>query len=250
MIQLSTVVITFNEEKNIARCIDSVLKVSDEVIVIDSYSTDNTKKICIDKNVKFVEHKFENYIEQKNWALSQTKYNYVLSLDADEAIDNELETEILKIKNNWQSDGYFINRLTNYCGKWIYFGGWYPDRKLRLFDKTKCKWGGVNPHDKIEFNAKNPKLEKLNGKILHYSFYTIEDHKTKIKKYSEIAAKAYLLNGIKGSYLKIVINPTVKFIKTYILKLGIFDGYYGWKIATLSAFETYLKYKKLIDIQK
>jgi len=250
MIQLSSVILTFNEEKNIGRCIDSIKGLSDDIVVIDSFSTDNTEKICSEKGVRFIKHKFEGYIEQKNWGLSQAKFDYVLSLDADEELNSELKTEIQNVKNNFIFDGYFMNRLTNYCGKWIYHSSWYPDRKLRLFNKTKCTWSGINPHDKIVFHNPNTKYGFLSGKILHYSFYEIEDHLNKIKKYSEIAAKAYLESGRKGSYFNLMINPIIKFLRMYIFNLGFLDGYYGWKIATLSAKETYLKYNKLLSLQK
>jgi len=133
-IQLSVVIITFNEEKNIARCLDSVATIADDIVVVDSFSTDNTKHICEEKNIHFIEHKFDGHIEQKNWAITQAKHQYVLSLDADEALTKELQVEIIKAKNNWQYDGYSFNRLTNYCGVWIKHCGWYPDKKLRLWD--------------------------------------------------------------------------------------------------------------------
>src|ERR1035437_3751774 len=132
MIQLSVVIITYNEEYNIARCLESVKTIADDIVVIDSFSTDKTKEICESAGVRFVQHKFEGHIEQKNWAITQAKFPHILSLDADEALDGTLIKSILEVKNNWKYDGYYMNRLTNYCGKWIYHCGWYPDRKLRL----------------------------------------------------------------------------------------------------------------------
>lgn len=148
-VQLSVVIITLNEEKNIERCLKSILSVADEIVVVDSFSTDKTKEICHKYNVKFIQHEFEGYIEQKNLALTQAKFQHVLSLYADEALDERLQKNILSIKNNWKHDGYYMNRLTNYCGEWVHHCGWYPDRKLRLFDSTKGNWTGINPHDKI-----------------------------------------------------------------------------------------------------
>ena len=148
-IQLSVVIITFNEEKNIARCLASVASVADEIVVVDSFSTDKTKQICIEKGVRFIEHQFDGHIEQKNWAITQAKNQYVLSLDADEALTDELASEISKVKNNWQYDGYSFNRLTNFCGAWIKHGGWYPDKKLRLWVTKKGKWGGIHTHDNV-----------------------------------------------------------------------------------------------------
>ena len=136
MVKLSVAIITYNEEKNIERCIRSVLEIADEIVVLDSISTDSTKDICEKYNVIFYENKFPGHIEQKNLALDKTKYDFVLSLDADEAPDKILIEEIKKIKNNFEYDGYFVNRLTNYSGHWVRYSGWYPDRKLRLFKKS------------------------------------------------------------------------------------------------------------------
>ena len=163
-VELSAVIITFNEERNIRRCIESVLEVVDEIVVVDSFSTDKTKTICQEYNVRFIEHPFEGYIEQKNWAKSQATHNCILSLDADEALDGRLKESILKIKSDWKY-AYKMNRLTNYCGKWIHHSGWYPDTKLRLFDRREGDWGGINPHDK--FIVKNSeKVKHLEGDIL------------------------------------------------------------------------------------
>src|SRR6187551_311049 len=133
-IQLSVVIITFNEERNIARCLDSVREIADDVVVVDSFSTDKTEAICREKGARFVQHKFEGHIEQKNYAVTQAKFPYILSLDADEAPDEKLIASIKKVKADWIADGYSMNRLTNYCGKWIHHCGWYPDVKLRLWD--------------------------------------------------------------------------------------------------------------------
>src|ERR1041385_5289202 len=131
-IQLSVVIITYNEEKNIVRCLDSIREIADDIVVVDSFSTDKTEMICKEKGVRFIQHKFEGHIEQKNWAITQAKFPFVLSLDADEAPDEELKKEILKVKADANYDGYKMNRLTNYCGKWIRHCGWYPDTKLRI----------------------------------------------------------------------------------------------------------------------
>ena len=148
-VSLSVVIITFNEERNIGRCLESVMGLAEEIIVVDSFSTDNTREICEQYGVRFLENEFHGHIEQKNWAKEQAKFDYILSLDADEALDQELYREIMEVKQNWQGDAYKMNRLTNYCGKWIHHSGWYPDTKLRLFDRKKGDWGGNNPHDKF-----------------------------------------------------------------------------------------------------
>ena len=148
--KISATIITFNEERNIKKCIESLLEVADEVIVVDSFSTDDTERICksFDK-LKFYKHSFEGHIQQKNFAVSKTSYNFVLSLDADEQLSNDLINEInnIKIKKVTIPSAYSMPRLNNYCGKWIRHCGWYPDRKIRLWDKRIGTWGGTNPHD-------------------------------------------------------------------------------------------------------
>ncbi len=250
MPQLSVVIITYNEEKNIGRCLDSIKEIADDIVVVDSYSIDKTEEICKAKGARFVLHKFEGHIEQKNWAITQAKYPHILSLDADEALDEVLKRSILEIKNNWNFDGYSVNRLTNYCGKWIYHCGWYPDRKLRLWDSRLGKWGGVNPHDKYELDSSTSTTTKLKGDILHYSYYTIEGHKRQTDKFTSISAKALYDKGKKVSWIKLYISPIVKFIQSYLMKLGILDGYYGFQICKISAHSTFLKYSKLKKLYK
>lgn len=243
-IQLSVVIITFNEEKNIARCIDSVQKIADEILVVDSFSTDHTKAICLEKGVRFVEHKFEGHIEQKNWAMLQAKNDYILSLDADEALTTELLNALINVKENWSLDGYSFNRLTNFCGKWIKHCGWYPDQKLRLWNRKKGSWGGMNPHDKVIMN-KNTPTKHLPFDLLHYSFNTIEEHLKQIDYFTDISSKAAFQKGKKSSHFKIFYKSTFKFFRDYFLKLGFLDGYYGYIVCKNSAHAKRLKYSKL-----
>ncbi len=186
MNKLSVAIITFNEERNIGRCIDSVLPVADEVIVLDSHSTDNTCAIAVAKGAKVIQQAFAGYIEQKNDALSMAQYDLVLSLDADEALDERLQKAILTVKQSTPAAGYTMNRCTYYCGRFIRHGAWYPDRKLRLFNKQLAQWGGTNPHDKVEFRIPQTTIH-LSGDILHYSYYTMEEHITQNNKFSTIA---------------------------------------------------------------
>lgn len=250
MPEISVVIITYNEEKNIARCLDSIKDIADDVVIVDSFSTDATETICKSKGARFVTHKFEGHIEQKNWAITQAKFPHILSLDADEALNETLVKSILAIKNNWNYDGYYMNRLTNYCGKWIYHCGWYPDKKLRLWDSRKGAWGGINPHDKYELSAGDNNAGYLKGDILHYSYYSIEGHKKQTEKFTTISANALFANGKKANWIKLYISPVVKFLQSYILKLGILDGYYGFQICKISAQSTYLKYSKLKNLYK
>ncbi|MBA7582933.1 hypothetical protein ES708_24871 [subsurface metagenome] len=247
--QISCVVITKNEEKNIERCIKSVESVVDEIIIVDSFSTDRTKEICEKLNVKFVEHAFEGHIEQKNWAITQAKYNHILSLDADEVLSEKLRKSIFEVKNNWAHDGYYFNRLTNYCGKWIRHCGWYPDHKLRLWDSRKGKWTGINPHDKYEMNE-DTKIKFIKGDLLHYSYHTITQHIDQINKFTDIGAEAAYRSGIRSNLLLIIVKPIWKFIRDYFIKLGILDGYYGFLISIISSYATSIKYIKIKELQK
>ncbi|MBS1591880.1 MAG: glycosyltransferase family 2 protein [Bacteroidetes bacterium] len=247
---LSAVIITFNEEKNIARCLESLQTVADEIVVVDSLSTDATKQTCSNFNVKFIEQKFLGYIEQKNFAITQTKYDFILSLDADEALSDTLKESILQQKQNgFKYNAYNINRCTNFCGKWIKHGTWYPDKKVRLINKHKGKWGGINPHDKLEIQAGNS-IQHLKGDLLHYSYYALEEVITQNNKFTTIQAQAMLQQGKKAPLIKLFINPLVAFINGYILKLGFLDGADGFFIASSVAYQTMVKYAKLRRLQK
>jgi len=244
MPQLSIVIITFNEERNIGRCLDTVQEIADDIVVVDSFSTDKTEDICRSKGARFVQNKFEGHIEQKNFAITQAKFPHILSLDADEALSEDLQDSILMVKSEWKCDGYYMNRLTNYCGKWIRHCGWYPDRKLRLWDSRKGKWGGINPHDKFEL-MEGVKISNLNGNLLHYSFYSIKDHIEQVNKFTDISSNALFVKGQKSGWRKIIFSPIAKFVRNYFFKLGFLDGYYGFIICIISAHATFLKYVKL-----
>ena len=249
MQKLSVAIITLNEERNIERCLESVRDIADEIVVIDSFSTDKTEEICRKYNARFIQHAFEGYIEQKNYALSQTSFNYVLSLDADEALSDELKTSVLQIKSNYTADGYTMNRLTNYVGTWIHHCGWYPDTKLRLFNRNKGKWGGTNPHDEFLFEVKT-KTEHLKGDILHYSFYSFEEHHKQIAYFTDMASKAYFDKGKKAPLVKLIFSPIVRFIRDYFFLLGFLDGKAGLRICYYSAGAVSMKYRKLKELYK
>jgi len=250
VIKLSVVIITFNEEKNIARCLASVKTIADDVVVVDSFSTDSTKQICLAAGVRFVEHAFDGHIQQKNWAITQAQYPHVLSLDADEALDEQLQKSITQAKQNWQHDGYYMNRLTNYCGHWVKHCGWYPDKKLRLWNSPKGEWRGTNPHDKYEMFAGDKTTGYLKGNILHYSFYTINSHIKQIEYFTDISSKALFAKNYKPTFIKLYLSPIATFIDGYFLKLGFLDGKYGFQICKNSAWATKLKYHKLKTLYK
>ena len=248
MEKLSVVVITFNEESNIERCLNSVKNIADDIVIIDSYSNDRTKELSEKLGARVILQNFLGHIEQKNFAITQAKYPFILSLDADEAIDEKLEKEIIKIKQNRISDGYTINRYNNYIGKWIDHGAWKSDVKLRLWDSRNGKWGGLNPHDVFEMKD-GVSITKIKGNILHWSYKSVQEHQSKIEYFSDIAAKAYKKKGKKSSWFKILFSPCYRFVRDYLIKLGFLDGKYGFIIAKLTAYEVYLKYKKLKEMK-
>jgi len=245
MIRISVVVITFNEEKNIERCLQSVKHIADEIIVVDSLSTDRTILIAENYGAKVIPQVFLGHVEQKNFAASMAANDWVLSLDADEALSPELEKNILLIKEMPQADNldaYRMCRLTNYCGKWIKHSGWYPDKKIRLFNRTKGCWKGENPHDRWELYENPKNIKDLHGDILHYSFYSMLDHIRKIEKYSDIAARARVEKGKNYSILEIIVVPAWVLFMNYIIRLGFLDGYYGLIVCKLQAYDTWIKY--------
>lgn len=248
MVKLSVVIIAFNEEKNIERCLKSVSNIADEIVVVDSGSTDKTVELSRTYNAIIVEQEFLGHIEQKNFALTHTSYDLCLSLDADEALTEELENSILQLKEQNIDCGYTMNRLTNYCGKWIKHCGWYPDVKLRLWNKNEGKWSGTNPHDKFVMRS-GIKVNHIKGDILHYSFYTVEQHMDQIMYFTDISSKALFKQGKKSNTIKIIFSPVVKFLRDYIWKKGFLDGYYGFIISKNSAYAKYLKYTKLRKLQ-
>ena len=243
--KLSVVIITLNEENNIGVCLDAAGQVADEIVVVDSCSTDKTKEICLAKGAKFIEHSFEGHIQQKNYAITQATYDYVLSIDADEVISEKLAHSILEIKQHWQKDAYYLLRRSHYCGKFINHGDWYPDKKIRLFKKGGGNWGGINPHDTIELN-RGKSLGKLKGDLEHYTYNTVKEHVDQANKFSSIGARELLARHSRVSILTLILHPGWRFIRSYILRLGFLDGLRGFTIAFIISFETYSKYLKVI----
>ena len=243
-VQLSAVVITYNEERNIERCLKSLLGVADELVVVDSYSTDRTEEICRRYKARFIKHRFEGHIQQKNWAILQASSPYILSLDADEVLSDELKASILRVKEDWTHDGYYFNRLTNYCGKWIRHTTWYPSRKMRLWDARKGRWGGFNPHDKFRLMP-GASRQFLKGDLLHYSYYSVTDHLTQINSFSSILARSYYDRGRRVNLFSLLFRPLWRFINDFLLRAGFLDGHFGFVISVNSAHEVFLKYVKL-----
>lgn len=245
---ISVVIITFNEEANIRRCINAAWTVADEIIVVDSCSTDQTPQICKELNVHFFTRKWEGYSKTKNFGNQQAHHSYILSLDADEVISDELRQSILNQKDTL-SGAYQFNRLTNYAGKWIKHCGWYPDTKIRLFPKDKAQWEGDFVHETLVIDPAI-QIKHLQGDLFHYSYNSVSDHKIRIEKYSDLHAQKMYSEGKKAGAIKLLMAPAAKFFRDYFINLGFLDGKAGYIICRLSAIAVFKKYSKLRALNK
>mgnify|MGYP001370604029 FL=1 len=257
---ISAVIITYNEEHIIARSIDSLRRVADEVIVIDSFSTDRTIEICKEKGAVVLQNKFEGYKTQKNFAVSKAKYEWILSIDADEVLSNELIDSLLKWRKNhkFSNDvssqpslpaGYFVSRRTDYCGKWVNFGGWYPDKKLRLFNRNVGQWSGRNVHEVVKIKE-GFSTSFLKGDLLHYSINEPAELLRKLYTYSEMGARFMNEEGRSTSLIEAIYRSAFRWLRQTFFQLGFLDGMLGLKIAKQNTLATFWKYRRLDFINK
>lgn len=238
---LTACVIAFNEEEKLRACLESVSFCAERVVV-DSHSTDRTREIAQELGARVIERDWPGHIEQKNFAIDQASHEWVLCLDADERVTPELRAEIERVLADPRAEGYEVARRNIYLGRWIKGGGWYPDRKLRLFRRDRGRWGGINPHDHVQVQGP---VERLAGDLLHLSYDSIRDHLKTIDYFSTIAAGEKLRRGQRGLGLQLVMNPPWKFVKMFLLQGGFRDGWRGLIVAALGAFYVFLRYAKL-----
>ncbi|NOT35879.1 MAG: glycosyltransferase family 2 protein [Saprospiraceae bacterium] len=248
MSKISGVIITLNEESCIQKCIESLLPVCDEIVVLDSHSVDETESICKRLGVRFFQQKFVGYGQQKNAAVALAQHNYILSLDADEFLSKELIQEILKEKNVGLKAIYSMPRLNNYCGHWVKHCGWYPDRKIRLWHRAKARWEDKDVHEKVIPIATDLTEMKLKGDILHHTYTDIADHLQRIEYYTDLQSIQMFKAGKKYNRLKKFASSVFRFIYIYLIRLGFLDGKAGWNIAQFSALNQFLKYDKLENL--
>lgn len=241
---LSAFIITYNEEQNIGRCLQSLMGIADEIIVVDSTSTDKTCSIAEQYGAKIIQHPFAGFAAQKNYAAQSATNNWVLSLDADEVLSEELKSAILQVKNKAEYEAYFLKRSTNFCGTFIRHGSWYPDKQCRLWDKTKGDWQGTI-HEKWRLFEPHKKYGTLSGDLLHYSFNSISDYLNMTERYTTLSAEEALQKGKNVSLLKLILGPKFKFIQDYIIRLGFLDGYAGYIAYRLAANMAFVKYSKI-----
>lgn len=248
MVKISAVIITFNEEKNISRCIDSVRPVADEIVVLDCFSTDNTKGICESKGVKFYQQEFPGFAKQKNKVVELASHDFVLSLDADEYLSSELTQSIIAAKTNWTHDGYWMNRLSSFGGTWIKTCGWYPDQKLRLWDRRKGSWQGDGVHERVDLQP-GASEKSLNGDLFHRAYDNIYQFLQKNQSYSSIHAQVNRYKATSSTF-KIIYKTIFAFFKAYILKGGVLDGFKGLVISGSTAHWVFYKYAKLLEANR
>lgn len=244
MPKISACIISFNEEKKIEDCLRSLQGIADEIIVVDSLSNDATIAIAKKYTDHIYDQKFLGHVEQKNLAVSKANHDWILSLDCDERLSEDLRTSILNIKEQLDAfDAYKMPRKTFYVYRWLNHC-WYPDKKVRLFNKQKAKWGGVNPHDKVIVDS--DKIRELKGDILHYSFDSISAHVQTLDKFTEIGAQEIIKRGKKVSLISPFTHAVWTFLRMYVFRLGFLDGFAGLVASVLSFVHVFVKYSKVI----
>jgi glycosyltransferase involved in cell wall biosynthesis len=246
MPDLSVVIITHNEASNIERCLNSVLRISSDIIIIDSFSTDNTLAICKNYPVRLEQKKWEGYADQKNYGNDLAKNDWILSIDADEEISEKLASEIKEEFKNPQFDCYEIPFRTNFCGHWLSFGHWNPEKHIRIFNKKAVRWNTDAVHEGLTI-GKNFRVKLFKGKMNHFTISSLDQYRKKNNYYIELAAQKMAAKNKTAGFIKLYLSPAYRFIHSYFLKLGFLDGYYGYVIAKETARVAYLKYKKISE---
>jgi glycosyltransferase involved in cell wall biosynthesis len=240
--QITATIVTFNEERNIARAIES-LRCADEVVVVDSGSNDKTREIAARLGARVIEEPWRGYAAQKNFAAGCASFDWILSIDADEALSEELEGEIATLKQEVPAfAAYSMPRLAQYLGRWILHGGWYPDPKVRLYERARAQWTGEYVHESIQVRAGG--VGRLEGKLLHFTCDSLSAHLRTLDLYTTLAARELVDRGAKIGLRRLLIDPVWTFVRTWILRRGFLDGAQGIAIAWMAALYTFLKYAK------
>ncbi len=239
--KISATIITLNEERNISRAIES-LRCCDEILVVDSGSIDRTLELASKLGARVVETPWHGYARQKNFAAEQARHDWILSLDADEALSEALEGEIWAIKKSGpKHDGYTMPRLAQYCGRWILHSGWHPDRKVRLYHRGRAEWVGKYVHESVR--VRGP-VGHLRDNILHFTCASLSEHVKSMDRYTTLAAEELVAHGKPVTNGRLLLDPLWTFARTYFVQRGFLDGTEGLSIAWMAALYTYLKYAK------
>jgi glycosyltransferase involved in cell wall biosynthesis len=245
-VKVSAVLITFNEEANIEAALKSLGGIVDEIVVVDSFSTDRTVKLARAFTDKVVTRKWTNYSEQKNFADGLASHPWILSLDADERISDGLRTEILALRGEDPScAGFTMPRLVFYLGRWIRHCGWYPDRKVRLFRKDAAGWEGEFVHEKLVVRGE---IRAFQNPIHHFTYRNIAAHLARIDKFADLGAQKLYARGRKCRWPHLLFLPLGRFLKSYFLKRGFLDGYAGIVVSVLNGYSIFVRYAKLGEI--
>lgn len=247
MNKLSAIIITKNEERNIGRCIDSLRGVADEIVVVDSGSADKTEQICKENGVIFQYHEWAGFSGQKNYAETLATGDWVLSIDADEALSPALQAEVAELKKSAPGGVvYRMKRLTNFGGSWIRHCGWYPDAKIRIWPRGTAHWAG-EIHETIAFDG-SPRVVTLKGDLLHYSYYSIAELAARQPKYYTLGAQEALAKGKSCSWAALLGKTAWTFLRDYVIKGGFLDGYAGYLVCRMNAHYTFMKYATLREL--
>ncbi len=239
--KISATIITHNEERNLPRAIES-LRCVEEIIVMDSGSSDRSVEIAEKLGARVVESAWPGYTNQKNLAAERATHDWILSIDADESLSEALEAEIWRLKKNGpQFDAYTLPRLAQYLGRWIRHSGWYPDRKVRLYHRCKATWVGAYVHESVTVNGTVGHLE---SNLLHFTCDSLSEHMKTMDRYTTLAAEQLLASREKITWGRLLLEPPWTFFRTYIVKLGFLDGVEGLAIANMAALYNFLKYAK------
>ena len=243
---ISVFIVCQDEERNIRRCLESV-RWCDEIIIIDSGSKDRTLEICAEFGVNIQQRPWPGYVEQKRFGLGCCTKEWVLNLDADEELSPELQSEIQEklVSDDKGVNGYQINRVVNFLGKWWRNGGWYPEYRLRLCRRNATSWGGEDPHEKALVNGA---VKRLRGELYHYTYRNITHQVAQLNNYATQAAQSQFRKGVKPSKRKILLNPFTRWAKWYLLKRGFREGFPGFLMAMLEGYYVFLKYVKLWEL--
>ncbi|MGH7964051.1 MAG: glycosyltransferase, partial [Candidatus Binatia bacterium] len=242
---ISCCIVCFNEETHIRRCLESI-KWCDEIIVVDSFSTDQTVAICQEYTCHVIQRAWPGYVKQKRFALAQATHEWVLNVDADEEVSPELQNEILTVlqRDDPAVDGFAMPRLVYYLGQW-WWRGWYPGYVLRLFRKARVRWGGVDPHEKVLLRGQ---ADQLRGNLYHYTYTDISDHLRSLNSLTETAAHERSLLGRRVGLTDLCLRPLWRFLRMYFLRGCFREGAPGFFVAVTAAFYVFLKYAKLWEL--
>lgn len=239
--KISATIITFNEERNVSRVIES-LRCCDEILVLDSGSNDRTVEIATKLGARVEEASWHGYAAQKNIAAELATHDWILSLDADESVSEALEAEIWHIKKSGpRFDGYTMPRLAQYLGRWILHSGWYPDRKVRLFNRKKARWVGDFVHESVQVIGS---VGHLQSNLLHFTCNSLSEHLRSMDGYTTLAAQEIAAREQNIALGRLLLDPPWTFFRTYVLKLGFLDGVEGLSIAYMAALYNFVKYAK------